>query len=188
MRLRLLTVALLLVAPMLLAAPATASHGPTCQQGQYDDGSSCVPCGPGTYQDETGQTTCKVAPAGTYVSTVGAAAATNCPADTTSPPGSTSVKHCLAAGGTDSDGDGVDDADDLCPDSVLSESTPQKNRYRADADGDFVNGRGQSSGITVADTGGCSAAQIIEAAGLGNGHVKHGLSIGALRDWVASLA
>ncbi|MDR6905074.1 hypothetical protein J2X63_000760 [Agromyces sp. 3263] len=40
---------------------------------------------------------------------------------------------------------------------------------------------------TLDETGGCSAEQIIAAAGLGKGHMKHGISVGAMRKWIASL-
>ena len=84
----------------------------------------------------------------------------------------------------DSDGDGVNDDVDVCSETELPDTvtrTVKKNRYIADATGVFGD-----SGYTVADTGGCSAAQIIAEAGLGNGHVKFGLSKGALKDWVAT--
>jgi hypothetical protein len=70
----------------------------------------------------------------------------------------------------DTDGDGVADTDDECPDTELPETTQakKKNRYVANADGQFVGVvDGQPLGISVADTGGCSGEQIIEAAGLG---------------------
>jgi len=66
------------------------------------------------------------------------------------------------------------------------------NRF-ADVDGDGVfdttrsKGKGPGRHYTMADTAGCSCAQIIEAKGLGNGHVKHGCSIGAMDQWVAAV-
>ena len=76
----------------------------------------------------------------------------------------------------------MNDGVDVCSETVLPDTATRavkKNRYIADAVGVFGD-----SGHTVADTGGCSAAQIIAGAGLGNGHVKFGLSKGALEEWV----
>ncbi|WP_423982253.1 hypothetical protein [Ilumatobacter sp.] len=87
---------------------------------------------------------------------------------------------------TDTDGDGVLDDDDVCPDTSLPDAAPtrglKRNHYVADGAGNFG-----TSGYTVADAGGCSASQIIAAAELGKGHTKHGLSRGVLKGWVASV-
>lgn len=88
----------------------------------------------------------------------------------------------------DADDDGVVDADDVCPDTDLDESPPptwKKNRFWANASGEFVDAQGSSSGYDMVDTAGCSASQIIEAQGLGSGHRRHGLSRSALDAWVA---
>lgn len=90
----------------------------------------------------------------------------------------------------DTDGDGVDDPDDLCPGTV--DDTPTRhlkpNRFAASiSDGGLVDGSG-NLGFTFSQTGGCSGQQIIEAVGLGLGHEKFGLSTGAVDDWVASLS
>ncbi len=87
----------------------------------------------------------------------------------------------------DGDGDGVPDANDACagtvlPDVPLVELKP--NRVAADENGTFVDGKGQSAGVTLQDTDGCSAAQIIAVAGLGKGHSKFGISKGDLMEWV----
>lgn len=90
----------------------------------------------------------------------------------------------------DVDGDGVNDNEDLCPGTSFAADVPEqskKNRYYTHAFGEFVDGDGNLSGITVADTGGCSAMQIVEAAGLGGGHEKFGISMSALLDWIAAL-
>ena len=102
-----------------------------------------------------------------------------------------SIETC---GVSDSDGDGVLDDADLCPDTVLSDDVPTRrlgvNRF-ADVDGDGVfdtsvpNGKQPARSYTIADTHGCNCAQIIEAAGLGRGHEKFGCSIGEMDDWVA---
>ncbi|MFK7805154.1 MAG: thrombospondin type 3 repeat-containing protein [Anaerolineae bacterium] len=86
----------------------------------------------------------------------------------------------------DDDNDGVADGVDACHSTTLPDDTPdkpKKNRYYANASGEFVDGIGNLAGISVANAGGCSASQIIAAAGLGNGHVKHGISKGALKNW-----
>ena len=102
----------------------------------------------------------------------------------TDPPGATWTVSCTAA--PDADSDGVDDADDMCVDTALPDQ-PTKglkpNHFAANAAGEFVDRNGRPSGITIEDTGGCSAAQIIVATGLGNGHTKHGLSKGQLMAW-----
>lgn len=92
---------------------------------------------------------------------------------------------------SDSDGDGVDDADDLCADTDVDAPTPllwNKNRFWNDGTGAFVDGKGTPSGVTLADTGGCDGHQIIAGAGLGKGHARHGLSKGELAAWVEHVA
>ncbi len=91
---------------------------------------------------------------------------------------------------TDTDGDGVDDPDDLCPGTVDDAPTRhlKRNRFGASiSEGGLVDGSG-NLGFTFSQTGGCSGQQIIEAVGLGLGHEKFGLSTGAVDDWVASLS
>ncbi len=86
----------------------------------------------------------------------------------------------------DADVDGVLDADDACADTVLPDQPSiglKPNRYAAIAGGEFLDARGDSAGVTLADTDGCSATQIIAAAGLGGGHTKHGISKGELLAW-----
>ncbi len=97
----------------------------------------------------------------------------------------------------DSDGDGVADGDDACPGTVIPESVPTNglgtNRY-ALVDGDNVfdtaspPGGGPGDVFTTQDTAGCSCEQIIAAEGLGNGHVKHGCSVGVMRNWADSVS
>lgn len=104
---------------------------------------------------------------------------------------------CSDGSPTDADGDGVADDEDLCPDTALPELAPTLelgvNRW-ADVDGDGVfdtrpsQGRGPQVEFTLADTGGCSCSQIIEALGIGEGHAKHGCSLGIMRRWVDSLS
>ncbi|HUW03238.1 MAG TPA: hypothetical protein VMW08_12860 [Acidimicrobiales bacterium] len=90
---------------------------------------------------------------------------------------------------SDDDGDGVLDDDDMCADTDLATdiapSGQRRHRLWSDATGHFVFGDGTDSGTMLADTAGCSARQVIEAASLGNGHSKHGISKGALAAHVA---
>ena len=89
----------------------------------------------------------------------------------------------------DGDGDGVSDADDVCPGTVLPDEIPalKVNRFAANTARAFVGAKGTPSGYTIADTGGCSATQIIAAAGLGNAHARFGITRSGLDTWVASL-
>lgn len=97
----------------------------------------------------------------------------------------------------DADGDGVSDADDLCPDTVIPESVFMTtglgvNRFAlVDEDGTFSTtsppGKGPQRIFTIQDTAGCSCEQIIARLNLGRGHTKFGCSIGALQTWIDSL-
>lgn len=95
----------------------------------------------------------------------------------------------------DSDGDGVLDDVDVCPDTVIPEGVPTDrlgvNRFAlVDEDGLFDTtpppggGKGPQASFTIEDTAGCSCEQIIAAQGLGKGHEKFGCSLSAMRDWV----
>ena len=95
----------------------------------------------------------------------------------------------------DVDGDGVDNAGDVCAATVIPEGVPtlrlNPNRW-ALTNGDTVfdtisKGRGNGPGrsYTTTDTAGCSCEQIILELGLGQGHAKFGCSISAMDDWVA---
>jgi hypothetical protein len=84
----------------------------------------------------------------------------------------------------DTDGDGVPDNVDACPGTVADAAAVRQNRFRMNSEGNFVDSVGTIA-ATVADTRGCSAAQIIAAAGLGNGHTNFGITRSALDDWIA---
>jgi hypothetical protein len=98
----------------------------------------------------------------------------------------------------DLDGDGVCGNIDLCPDTLLPEDVPVRalgvNRWAlVDDSGEFrtrlpPGGHGTDLHVTIDDTAGCSCAQIIAALDLGQGHVLHGCSIGAMRDFTALVA
>jgi hypothetical protein len=93
----------------------------------------------------------------------------------------------------DEDNDSVSDAEDVCPGTVIPELVPTVqlgvNRYALmddDAIFDTIPPQGKKPGqvFTVADTAGCSCAQIIEALGLGEGDTKFGCSSSAMREWI----
>jgi hypothetical protein len=119
------------------------------------------------------------------------------------------VFHLVAEGASgqgDADADGVSDASDVCADTTFTagpvkpklndhpaepkhNQNPAKlkaNHYWSTSEAGFVERTG-AIGYTLEETGGCSAEQIIAAAGLGKGHMKNGISIGAMKKWVASL-
>jgi hypothetical protein len=100
----------------------------------------------------------------------------------------------LAPPPADTDGDGVLDYDDFCPDTSIPERVPtvrlNPNHWALiDDDSTFdtvVKGKdkGANRSYWIEDTAGCSCEQIIEAQGLGGGHSKHGCSISAMDDWI----
>src|SRR5690606_3124735 len=72
----------------------------------------------------------------------------------------------------DADNDGVPDRLDLCADTVLlvmPSNGLNPNHYAATADG-FVDRNGEVQ-YSLLEAGGCSGSQIVESAGLGNGHL-----------------
>ena len=98
------------------------------------------------------------------------------------------LDHFLREVAFDQDKDGVPDSFDVCADTMLPDLPSgdlRPNHYKATADG-FVDRDGRI-GFSLDDTAGCSGAQIIESAGLGNGHSKFGLSRGAIVSWINSL-
>lgn len=95
----------------------------------------------------------------------------------------------------DEDGDGVLDTADLCPGTVIPEAAPTSgalgaNRYALTVEDvlTFATGKKGKDTFTTEDTGGCSCEQIAEAGFLGNGHMKHGCSVGEMRSWVNFVA
>lgn len=159
-------------------------------------------CPIGFFSGVEAATQCTAAPIGSYVDSSGAVEATACPSGTsTETIASTSVSDCLPdfdgdglpdTIDPDDDDDGVDDVDDLCPATELGDADRpealKKNRFHANARGHFVGASGRDSGHDILDTGGCSARQIIDGAGLGVGHRRFGITAGAIDDWIASIA
>ena len=95
----------------------------------------------------------------------------------------------------DEDNDGVFDELDNCSETVIPESVPTTGQLNpnhwaltnGDSEFDTVvkgKGKGPKRSYSIFDTAGCSCEQIIEAQGLGNGHSKHGCSIGVMDNWV----
>lgn len=87
---------------------------------------------------------------------------------------------------SDVDGDGVVNADDICPLTILNNMPPgpKKNRYFVETFGQFIDGNGTESGFTIEDTFGCGQLQIIDLLDLGLGHEKFGITQSALLDFI----
>lgn len=92
----------------------------------------------------------------------------------------------------DSDGDGVPDDVDDCPDTVIPEPVPTKrlgrNRwFLDDPAGTFTQGypqAGRKYTVTIQDTRGCTCSQIADELELGAGHYKFGCSTGEVLEWI----
>ena len=85
----------------------------------------------------------------------------------------------------DEDGDGVADADDVCP-GTMPDAFPELHETRYSYDGSVVvSGIGENPPHTIQETGGCSAGQIVAARGLGPLHERYGLGHDALESWIA---
>lgn len=107
--------------------------------------------------------------------------------DDTTSPGSDLAFAITIETTADADGDGVPDVLDRCAATTFSAGPGLKpNHVWATSAEGFVD-RHETVLFTLADTDGCSAEQIIADAGLGKGHAKHGIPLGAIRDWIAAL-
>jgi YVTN family beta-propeller protein len=89
----------------------------------------------------------------------------------------------------DADADGVPDALDQCPVTVVPESAPTSGtlgqaRYSLIRGVTFSMGPKAKTIYTTTDTAGCSCEQIVAALGLGKGHLKFGCSKGAMEAWI----
>lgn len=92
----------------------------------------------------------------------------------------------------DLDLDGLGDNADVCDATVLPDPAPSQdlgqNRWTVLANGVwYTNAKKVKYQYTLADTGGCGCADIIEEMELGKGHQKFGCSSGVLDDWIAYL-
>lgn len=96
----------------------------------------------------------------------------------------------------DSDGDGVTDGLDVCPETMIPEGAAMVRLgvnnwalYDDDRLFDTTPSKGKGPKVTfdIFDTGGCSCEQIVEAQHLGGGHMKFGCSIGAMQNWVKQI-
>jgi hypothetical protein len=97
----------------------------------------------------------------------------------------------------DSDGDGVADAEDLCPDTNLPEAVPTSgrllpNHFALTGEGPgqtfTAGGPGQTrETFTIFDTRGCSCDQIIDWLGLSDSHRLRGCSTGIMRTFIGAL-
>jgi hypothetical protein len=95
---------------------------------------------------------------------------------------------------SDDDLDGVPNAGDFCSNTVIPESIPSASltpNSWALVTGDFKfdttivgDSWGPNRSYTIEDTAGCSCEQIVAEQGLGDGHLIHGCSIGAMDNWV----
>jgi hypothetical protein len=96
---------------------------------------------------------------------------------------------------TDDDNDGVDDGIDQCENTMIPEAAPTssrglgKNRWALIVENstDFTQAppqEGSMFSFTTLDTRGCSCSQIVEAAGIGNNHLKRGCSTSVMLNWI----
>ncbi|MEQ9104801.1 MAG: T9SS type A sorting domain-containing protein [Rhodothermales bacterium] len=94
----------------------------------------------------------------------------------------------------DTDGDSVGDNGDLCAVTVYDTMELNPNQWALrEGSTNFIQGvnrKGKSSGgsYSITETGGCSCSDIVEAAGLGQGHLKKGCSNSVMADWAAHVA
>jgi hypothetical protein len=88
----------------------------------------------------------------------------------------------------DYDGDGVLNGSDLCAETIADAIPPEdlkRRHYAWYGDTVFTSGGDNDPVFTIGDAAGCSADQIIVEMGLGKGHNKFGMSLSALRTWIA---
>ena len=86
----------------------------------------------------------------------------------------------------DNDGDGVNDCDDLCLNSVADNIPLNPNQYAQNINfGAFESGPGNDQSIVydMSTTKGCTCKQIAQALGVGAGHIKKGCSPSVMETW-----
>ena len=88
----------------------------------------------------------------------------------------------------DSDNDSILDGVDMCANTNIPETAPSKGlkpNHFALLDGDIMfDTKKSKSSFSLIDTAGCSCEQIVAEQGLGKGHLKHGCSVGVMKNWV----
>jgi hypothetical protein len=94
----------------------------------------------------------------------------------------------------DQDGDGVEDALDLCASTAIPESVPEEEllaNHWALVDGDglfdtatFDGGGPPLATFTIEQTAGCSCEQIVEQLHLGRGQLQFGCTTGTMERWI----
>ncbi|MEL6870091.1 MAG: ExeM/NucH family extracellular endonuclease, partial [Pseudomonadota bacterium] len=93
----------------------------------------------------------------------------------------------------DLDGDGVNNADDVCPATAIPEAAPtsgQLRKYRwalVDADNIFDTPKDSGLSFTTQDTAGCSCTQIVERLSLAAGQLRQGCTTRVLQKWIGQL-
>jgi hypothetical protein len=97
------------------------------------------------------------------------------------------------ANGSDTDGDGVPNTNDMCPGTVADGMTLGTNRWMWTSGPNFItnkpNGKGPKLSFTIEQTFGCSCAQILgwykdEYGYQMEGHWKFGCSISVIQDFI----
>jgi len=105
--------------------------------------------------------------------------------------GMLAVALTCGAWAQDSDSDGVEDAIDVCLDTVIPEEVPMRYlgflRFALTDDDTTFNKRWGESSFTLDDTGGCSCEQIIELSGLGVIQSKFGCSLNVMRAFIGAV-
>ena len=94
------------------------------------------------------------------------------------------------------DCDGIPEEFDVCLGTQIPESVPTSGTLSAnnsallDGSGFFTTAapNGPELSFSLAETGGCSCEQIVEALGVGQGHLMNGCSPGIMQNWVDFLA
>ena len=96
----------------------------------------------------------------------------------------------------DSDGDGIEDDSDLCPQTAIPEIVPTSGVLKPNhwalskPQNEFVQAPPQAGAkyhFTTKETGGCSCTQIINNLGIGKAQLRDGCSTSVMLSWVASV-
>jgi hypothetical protein len=94
----------------------------------------------------------------------------------------------------DADGDGVIDAADYCPGTIIPEPAPTSGKLgngrhalTLEDSLDFTGGKAANARYSTADTAGCSCTQIVGILVLGGGQLKNGCSNSVMEAWAQGL-